>query len=71
MVPIDAYPSALIFPLFAPPVAIVDRPSVALQITGGLRMCSLAEFLGGCCRKSWEVIRSESRSREVHTPSPR
>jgi hypothetical protein len=38
MVPIDAYPSALIFPLFAPPVAIVDRPAVALQVTGGLRI---------------------------------
>jgi hypothetical protein len=37
-VSIDAYPSALIFPLFAPPVAIVDRPSVALQVTGGLRI---------------------------------
>jgi hypothetical protein len=37
-VPIDAYPSALIFPLFAPPVAVVDRPGVALQVTGGLRI---------------------------------
>src|SRR6266567_5281192 len=38
MVPIDAYPSALIFPLFAPPVAMVDRPAVALQVTSGLRI---------------------------------
>jgi hypothetical protein len=38
MIPIDAYPSALIFPLFAPPIAIVDRPVVALQVTGGMRL---------------------------------
>jgi hypothetical protein len=44
LVPIDAYPSALIFPLFAPPVAIVDRPVVALQVSGGVRLLFVGRF---------------------------